>query len=312
MIHVAAAAVFNGKGEVLIARRHEHQHQGGLWEFPGGKVEEGEAVDEALARELHEELGIDIEAPRPLIRVRHDYPDQSVLLDVWRVERFSGEPHGKEGQPVVWVDPERLGDYDFPAANRPIVTACRLPERYLITREPADDAKAFLAKLRQGLGDGVRLVQLRAKGLAEAAYERLAEQALAVCRERGARLLLNGDPALVARIGADGVHLTASRLLALEGRPLDGRFLVTASCHDLDEVRRAEAIGADFAVISPVLPTQSHPGAPTLGWPGLRAITEEAKIPLYALGGMKESHLDWTWTHGAQGYAAITGLWPSD
>ena len=312
MIHVAAAAVFNEKGEVLIAKRHDHQHQGGLWEFPGGKIQEGEPVEEALARELHEELGIDIEAPRPLIRVRHDYPEHSVLLDVWRVEKFSGEPHGKEGQPVEWVAPERLGDYDFPEANQPIVTACRLPDRYMITKEPADDVDAFLDKLKRGLDKGIKLVQLRAKGLDEAAYEALAERALAVCRERGAKLLLNGDPAVVERVGADGVHLTASRLMALEERPLEERYLVTASCHDEAEVKKAESIGADFAVISPVLPTQSHPGAPTLGWPGLRLITEEAKIPLYALGGMKESHLDWTWTHGAQGYAAITGMWPSD
>jgi len=125
-LHVVAAAVFSEDGRVLITRRHEHAHQGGLWEFPGGKVEAGETTREALARELHEEIGIEVRQARPLIRVRHDYPDKSVLLDVWRVDAFVGKKPccgstGREGQPIKWVEPEQLSEYDFPAANLPII-----------------------------------------------------------------------------------------------------------------------------------------------------------------------------------------------
>jgi 8-oxo-dGTP diphosphatase len=132
-VHVAAAVIRDGSGQILIARRADTQHQGGLWEFPGGKVEADESVEAALARELHEELGIVVGATRPLIKVRHDYPDKQVLLDVWEVSAFTGEPHGAEGQPLAWVSPRDLSDYEFPAANQPIVAAAKLPAQYLIT-----------------------------------------------------------------------------------------------------------------------------------------------------------------------------------
>ena len=102
-VHVAAAVIRGTDGSILIARRADTQHQGGLWEFPGGKVEAGESVEAALARELKEELGITVEVARPLIKVQHDYPDKQVLLDVWEVSAFSGEPHGVEGQPLAWL-----------------------------------------------------------------------------------------------------------------------------------------------------------------------------------------------------------------
>lgn len=308
-IHVAAAAVFNERGEVLLARRPDHLHQGGLWEFPGGKVEAGEAVEQALARELREELGIEVEQARPLIRIAHDYPDRRVLLDVWRVERFHGEPHGREGQPLAWVMPDALPVYEFPAANRPIVTAVRLPSHYLITPEPAHDSERFVSALEQSLQAGIRLVQLRSKSLSAADYQALAREVLALCRRYGARLLLNADPEWALQLGADGVHLTSARLLALRSRPLGRDRWVVASCHNAMEVEHAGRIGVDFVVAGPVMPTTSHPGAPTLGWTGLRQLTELSIVPVYALGGMGPPDLARAFAHGAQGIAAISALW---
>jgi 8-oxo-dGTP diphosphatase len=123
LIHVAAGVIVAAGGQILIARRPESAHQGGLWEFPGGKVEAGESVEAALARELQEELAIVVTACAPLLEVHHNYPDKSVLLDVWLVTAFTGEPHGNEGQPVRWVDVAALNNYTFPAANAPIVAA---------------------------------------------------------------------------------------------------------------------------------------------------------------------------------------------
>ena len=120
-VHVAAAVIRGADGRVLIAKRPQDKHQGGLWEFPGGKVEPGESVESALRRELQEELGIDIRQARPLIQVRHDYPDKQVLLDIWKVTRFLGEPFGKEGQECRWVPLAELHNYQFPDANGPIV-----------------------------------------------------------------------------------------------------------------------------------------------------------------------------------------------
>lgn len=124
-VHVAVGVIINGHGEILISRRHTDSHQGGLWEFPGGKVETGESVVEALQRELREELGIEIHASRSLLEVRHDYADKQVLLDVWLIDQYSGQAVGREGQPLCWCAPAELVGYDFPAANQPIVEACQ-------------------------------------------------------------------------------------------------------------------------------------------------------------------------------------------
>ena len=309
-VHVAVGAIFNSRGEVLIARRPEHLCEGGLWEFPGGKLEPGERAGEALNRELHEELGITVESARPLIRVYHPRPQRPLLLDVWRVERYQGEAHGREGQPVEWVTPERLPDYPFPAANRPVITAVRLPDRYLVTPEPGGDTDRFLLRLEQCLRTGVRLVQLRARALDRDGYRALARRAIPLARRYGAWLLLNADPPLVAELGADGIHLPGSRLLSLEQKPqLAGKW-VAASCHDERELLHAARIGVDFAVISPVLPTQSHPDAGSLGWERLFHLAEKAPFPLYALGGMSgDEHLRQACSRGAQGIAAIRGIW---
>jgi 8-oxo-dGTP diphosphatase len=123
---VAVGIVADSTGAILIARRPDHAHQGGLWEFPGGKVEADEAVIAALRRELHEELGIAVQAAEPLLQVRHAYPDKTVLLDVWRVTAWRGEPHGREGQPLTWASPAKLANFAFPAADGPIIARLRL------------------------------------------------------------------------------------------------------------------------------------------------------------------------------------------
>ena len=309
-LHVVAAVIDNDCGEVLLALRPREKHQGGLWEFPGGKVEAGETVRAALRRELKEELDIEVEQARPLIQVRHRYPDRNVVLDVWRVERFTGQPRGCEGQLVEWVALDDLATRAFPAANLPIVAAARLPERYLITPEPTDPA-LFLMQLESALAQGVSLVQLRAKSLSPADYRALAEQVLSRCRARGARLLLNAEPALAVELGADGVHLGSQALLALEARPLPASMWVGASCHDAAELARAQGIGADFAVLGPVAPTASHPQAEPMGWSAFEALVNEVAMPVYALGGVSSNDLDQAYQRGAQGIAAIRALWSS-
>ena len=122
-VHVAVGVILDAENRILITQRDKSAHQGGLWEFPGGKVEAGESVQQALYRELHEELGIEIGAVSALLEVRHDYGDKRVLLDVWVVRDFTGVAVGREGQPLVWVLPGALRDYEFPEANVAIVDA---------------------------------------------------------------------------------------------------------------------------------------------------------------------------------------------
>lgn len=309
-IEVAAAVIRGADGRVLIARRPQDKHQGGLWEFPGGKIEPGESAEAALDRELHEELGIRVREARPLIRIHHDYPDKHVLLDVWEVTAFDGEPHGAEGQPLAWVRVQDLPNYEFPAANRPIVAAARLPDQYLITPDGLD-AAALLRGLRQALERGVRLVQLRAPAMFDPQYRDLALDAQALCAGR-AQLMLKGPLEWLADFPAAGWHLTADQLrrYAPNGRPFPGERWLAASCHSVEELALAEQMGVDFVTLSPVLPTQSHPDAQPMGWMLARELTERCPFPVYLLGGMSAPHLPEARAAGAQGVAGIRGFWP--
>lgn len=124
-VHVAVGVISDGADRILISRRADHLHQGGLWEFPGGKVEPDETVEQALHRELFEELAIEITEQQRFLTIEHDYSDKAVLLDVWWISAFEGEPQGREGQPLHWVKISALQEYEFPAANQAIITAIK-------------------------------------------------------------------------------------------------------------------------------------------------------------------------------------------
>ncbi|MNO69911.1 8-oxo-dGTP diphosphatase [compost metagenome] len=309
-VHVAAAVIRGGDGRVLIARRPDDKHQGGLWEFPGGKVEEGEAVQVALARELREELGIVVEMARPLIQVHHDYPDKQVLLDVWEVSAFSGEPHGAEGQPLAWVSPRELPSYDFPAANDPIVHAARLPDRYLITPDGLEP-QVLLQGIRTAVASGLRLIQLRAPNMFSPEYRDLAVDAMGLCAGK-AQLMLKGPLEWLGDFPAAGWHLTSEQLrkYASKGRPFPRERLLAASCHSAEELVLAAQMGVDFVTLSPVQPTESHPGEPALGWEAATSLIAGFNQPVFLLGGVAPQDVECAWQAGAQGVAGIRAFWP--
>ncbi|KAF1051256.1 MAG: 8-oxo-dGTP diphosphatase [Stenotrophomonas maltophilia] len=310
-IHVAAAVIRGDDDQVLIARRPEDKHQGGLWEFPGGKVEADEPVEAALSRELQEELGIRVERARPLIRIAHDYPDKSVLLDVWEVSAFSGEPHGAEGQPLAWVRPRELGDYEFPAANAPIVQAARLPDRYLITPDGLEP-QVLLQGIRTAVAEGARLIQLRAPNMYSPEYRDLAVDAVGLCAGK-AQLMLKGPLEWLGDFPSAGWHLTAEQLrkYAPKGRPFPENRLLAASCHNAEELALAARMGVDFVTLSPLQPTQSHPGQAALGWELARTLIEGINHPVFLLGGVGPDDIEQAWRSGAQGVAGIRAFWPS-
>jgi 8-oxo-dGTP diphosphatase len=308
-LHIAVGVITNRRGEVLVALRPYGVHQGGLWEFPGGKVESGEDVYEALSRELQEELSVNIESARPLIRVRHQYPEYPVLLDVWRVEVWHGEVHGREGQPIEWVAPEKLQDREFPIANRPIIKALQLPSVYLITPDLQSYDDTFLRQAEQCLRAGIRLLQLRCPRLDETRYSKLLQELRALCHAHDAYLLINTGNSGALPADADGIHLPAAQLLQFNQRPLDSRYLVAASCHNPVEVEHACRLGLDFIVVSPVSPTRSHPEVQPMGWDGFRYLSEHSGIPVYALGGVSPADLPRAWQEGGQGIAMISAVW---
>jgi 8-oxo-dGTP diphosphatase len=309
LIHVAAAALIDADGRVLLARRAENAHQGGLWEFPGGKLEPGESIGDGLQRELDEELGIQVLAHRPLIRVRHDYEDRSVLLDVHRVDRWRGDPHGREGQPLLWVAVDDLDSYPMPPADTPIVRALKLPSSYLITPPGFADPVRFLQSLEASLRAGIKLVQMRLFDIPRDELVQIGRDVCALAHGASARVLLNGDAETMREIGADGLHLNSRALQAAAERPVPAGQLLAASCHSASDLQRAVTLGADFALLSPVLPTRSHPDAEPLGWEAFAGLVDAAALPVFALGGMRPELLETAWQHGAQGVAGIRGLW---
>lgn len=308
-MHVAAAVIIDDTGRILVSQRAEHAHQGGLWEFPGGKLEPGETAQLALARELEEELGIRPTESEPLIRIRHAYDDRLVVLDFFRVTAYQGEAKGREGQPLCWMLPEEMVAETFPAADRPVITALQLPKYYLITGANPRKVPEFLESLSLALTQGIRLVQLRAHQLADAAYRQLIAEVLPMCRSREVKLLINRAESILDWHGeADGLHLTSSNLNSLTLRP-SGAGLIGASCHNLQQLKKAETLGLDYALLSPVRATSSHPGSPNLGWAKFAAWVEQVNLPVYALGGMERDDLSIAISRGAQGIAGISTFW---
>ncbi len=323
---VAAAVIRDGAGRILLAKRPLHVHQGGKWEFPGGKLQHNELPEAALYRELHEELGIAIQNPTPLLRVRHTYyggvpaPERAVLLDVWEVHSWQGQAYGAEGQEVRWFAPSELPSLDVPAANRAIVTAARLPDYYAISPEwPLQRPWAeFLTALTRALDSGIRLMQLRQpQWQHHPNYPAAVRQAAQLCHEYDARLLLNGDWTLALDSGCDGVHLPARALRQYSHlrQPFPAHiptdFWVAASCHNSEEIQLANTLPVHFITLSPVRHTQTHPNAQPLGWHRFFQYTERAEKPVYALGGLSPAQWQQARAHGAQGIAAIRGLWQS-
>ncbi|BAU47285.1 thiamin phosphate synthase superfamily [Sulfurifustis variabilis] len=310
-IHVVAGLLLD-RDRIFITRRPDGRHQGGKWEFPGGKVDVGEAPLDALRRELHEELGIDVQEATPYARSRHAYPDLAVLLDVWRILRYDRTPHGREGQEARWAEVSELRPSEFPAADRPILRRLQLPALYAISDVARLGQDLFAERLLRALEGGVRLVQLREPGLGPDGLLACATKMSALCHRFGAKLLVNADPELAITAGADGVHLSSRRLKAMRARPLDPDLWVAASCHDLEELRHAQAIEADFAVVSPVMATSSHPGASPLGWARLSELCRAVSLPVYALGGMAPRDVEQARQAGAHGVALLSAAWASD
>ncbi len=299
-----ACGVLVRDGRVLLAQRPVGKVAAGSWEFPGGKIEPGETTRQALERELHEELGVEVRAARPLIRFRHEYTNRTVLLDTWLIDGFDGEPHGREEQALVWVTAEELAAHPqvLPTVL-PIAGALRLPADYVFT--PADADGDFLLQRLPRLPEGA-LLRLRLPELDDGGYAALARRLAPVCRGLRLRLVLDRDPALSLELGV-AWHATSAALGALAQKPrgLDCH----ASCHSPGELARAAQLGFASAVLGPVQATATHPGVPPLGWARFAEWTAPLQLPVYALGGVGPAQKEEAFAAYAQGVAGITAYW---
>jgi 8-oxo-dGTP diphosphatase len=306
-IEVAAAVLQREDGSFLLAQRPLDKVYAGYWEFPGGKIERGETAADALARELHEELGIRVTRCYPWITRDYDYEHAAVRLRFYRVTDWSGALLGREGQQFAWQHTDALTVSPVLPANGPVLRAISLPTFCGISNAAQVGTQNFLRNLNFALEGGLRLVQLREKTLGRDQLRELIGEALALARHYGASVLLNGDESAATTFGADGVHLSAARLMSLGRRP--NVRVVAASCHDAHELARAAELDLDFVLLGPLHETTTHPGAATLGWDRFAALIADYPLPVYAVGGLLKRDLQIAWKAGAHGVAAIRGAW---
>jgi 8-oxo-dGTP diphosphatase len=308
IIRVAAAVILRGDGQVLLAQRPEGKPYAGYWEFPGGKLEPGESPRAALARELHEELGIIVRRAAPWLVQEFVYPHAHVELHFFRVFAWDGELHGHDGQAFAWQTPGRYSVAPLLPANTRILAALDLPAVYGITCAADSDEDRFLARADHALRGGLRLLQLRDKEWPHARRLAFARRLVPLAHRYGARVFWNGDADGAREAGCDGVHWTAETLSRARTRPADLR--VAASCHEQEEIALAGSLELEFAVVGPVAATPTHPHATPIGWEGFSARIAGARLPVYALGGLTPRNLTHAIDCGAQGVALRRAAWP--
>jgi 8-oxo-dGTP diphosphatase len=301
VIQVAAAVIERADGSFLLAQRPPGKVYAGYWEFPGGKVERGEGAEQALARELNEELGIDVIRAYPWITREYVYPHGHVRLNFFRVVSWKGEPHPREDQAIAWQAPNGAMAAPMLPANAPVVAALALPHEYAITDAARLGVAAMLQALERRLEEGLRLVQVREPDMDERTRELFTAQVIGLAHRHGCRVLVKSSHAA----GADGIHCTAADLMRMPVRPAG---LSAASCHTREELERAMALGFDFAVVGPVL---QKGDAPPLGWERFAALVRGCSIPVYGIGGLQPQKMESAWRAGAHGIAMIRGAWAS-
>jgi len=299
MIEVAAAVIQRADGRFLLAQRPPGKVYAGYWEFPGGKIEAGELPERALGRELHEELGIDIERVYPWLTREYVYPHGHVRLNFFRVLAWKGEPHPREEQAIAWQALEAPSVSPMLPANAPVLASLVLPHEYAITDAGQRGTARMLAALERRLEQGLKLLQVREPGLEIGERQAFTRQVLGLAHRYGCKVLTK-EPVPAA----DGVHYTAAELMRLERRAAPG--LAAASCHTRAELERAMALELDFAVLGPVLEKRA---AEALGWERFAQIAHRASIPVYAIGGLRPADLKPAWQAGAHGLAMIRGSW---
>jgi len=294
--------------EFLLAQRPEGKVYAGYWEFPGGKVEPGESVREALIRELQEELGITVTACSPWLTRQFTYPHATVRLHFWRVTAWDGEIGITAPLEHAAVNWEKCGKSasvtPILPANAPILKALSLPTTMAITMAETEGTEVQVERLEAALSNGLRLIQIRDKNWPSAQRLWFAEVVTRLVHNHPSALVLVNDDAHIARcVGADGLHLSSASLIACTRRP-DFEW-VGASCHNALELAKAVELGCDYALLGPVLPTLTHPEASPMGWAEFTRLITDCPIPVFALGGMQGDMMLEAQQNGAHGIAMM-------
>jgi 8-oxo-dGTP diphosphatase len=309
---VAVGVLLRPDDAVLLADRPAGKPYAGYWEFPGGKIEPGETVEHALARELHEELGIDIGPALPWVTFEFDYPHAYVRLHFCRIRQWRGTPHGREGQRMSFF---RL-DGDKPAPLLPAaVPALRWLALPSVAAETAIDRwvpEALLARVDAALAQGLRMLLLRPPAAmadqSAAWFESLGRAIGARAQAYSMRVLVECGLAASGFGSGDGIHLSEGSLLRADSRP--NAAWVGADAGSRSAIERAARIGCDFVLSGRVLPDPAVADqGPALGWHGLAPLVRQTPMPVFARGGLSLDDLDRAQHAGAHGLMLPLAAW---
>jgi 8-oxo-dGTP diphosphatase len=301
IIEVAAAVIQRADGAFLLAQRPAGKVYAGYWEFPGGKIEPGEPADNALARELHEELGIDIGPAFPWMTRVFTYPHGTVRLNFFRVREWKGEPQPREDQAISWQAPGAPMVAPMLPANAPVLASLALPAEYAITNAAHYGIPGMRARIERRLQQGLKMLQIREPDLDRSGREAFTRDVIRLAHDYGGKVLVKA-----AFPGADGIHFTAADLMKLKERPAG---MVAASCHTRAELEQAMRLELDFAVLGPLREKSTADKSPALGWRRFAELAQGATLPVYAIGGLTRVDLEDAWRAGAHGLAMIRGAW---
>ena len=308
-INVVVGILYNSnKDKILITKRTSRQYLSGYWEFPGGKTKKNEDSFSALSREFYEELGVSITKAKRLIKINHDYIEKKVLLDVWKIYEWDGDPYNRENQEIRWSTINNLSNYKFPEANKYIIQTLYLPDTYGISRKTYKDYSHLFSTARDYFNSGLKIFQLRLNFERDEKFKKNIEKISKEAKKNNAKLILNGLASDIEHYTVDGIHLKSKQLLNYTSRPISGNYILGASCHNEKELIQAKKLNVNYAFISPVLNTNSHLTETPLGWANFKNLAKKANFPVYALGGMSLLDLEIAKEHGAYGIAMISAI----
>ena len=304
-IKAVVGVLHNKDQQILIAKRQSHQFMGGFWELPGGKIEHGESPEVAISRELNEELGIIVDKLSLHQTMVYQYTDRIVELSIYNIDNYLNTPKGVEGQEIAWVSVENLNSYKLLPTMKSFINSITLPKQYWITPSSNHQSDEWIRKFDEKIKQGISLIQLRSKTKLDITF---IEELHNKCKHNNINLLLNTVDKSFHEAYCDGWHITTGEMFDLKSRPCANNKLLGASTHDLTEALKAQDLGADFVVISPVQATQTHPDTVPIGWDTAKEVVDKLNIPVYFLGGMTLNDLDKTLKLGAQGIAGVSAF----
>lgn len=307
-VKVVAGLIRRRDGKILICLRPDHLDQGGLWEFPGGKREKGEGRFDALRRELQEELGIDIKFALPLLRLIHKYPTKTVDLDIWEISQWHGSATGREGQQIEWVTSSDLNRYEFPAANKAIISAARLPRVISMMPDVANIGTTFLSQLEGWLIAGIRCFIFVNQHLMSNVDKRILIQIGRLLGKFDAKIINDQRLEIAASDSdSDARSLRKNLTCHLDCDNFLGHFCRTSA--DLDQ---AAHMGAELVLIGPVGSANSGIGNTAIGWSEAKQMVAKTVIPAFAFGGLQSQDVSRAITAGCQGIVLPASVWLSN